>query len=448
MNARELILDMLMSILEEQKMSHYVLKDCLTKHSELEKWDRAFLSRVTTGCVERKITIDMDINRFSKVKVNKMKPIIRNILRMAVYQIKYMTQVPDSAICNEAVKLAKKRGFTGLSGFVNGVLRGMLRNKEELLCEPKNLTLEEQFSYRYSMPIWLVRYWLAHYKKDKVEQMLSFFLEEKETSIRCNESKASIEQLTDMLSKEGVTTAKGHLLKEALLLKEYDSLDRLDSFQKGYFQVQDESSMLVGKIAGVQPNDYVIDVCAAPGGKALHLAELLKGTGTVDARDKTEKKVALMKENLKRTGYTNIKVKAFDALVLDETVVEKADVVIADLPCSGLGVIQKKPDIKYNITEEMLYSLASLQKEILKVVSRYVKPNGTLIFSTCTVNPKENEENVEFIERELGLQLENMESFLPEKSHKETTKSGYLQLLPGEYGTDGFFMARFKKINR
>ena len=381
-----------------------------------------------------------------------MKPIIRNVLRIAAYQIEFMEQIPDSAACDEAVKLVKKRGLAGLSGFVNGLLRNLSREfQKNQGFDTSKMSPTESLSYRYSMPEELVDFWLVSYTKEQVEDFLKSFQKTKDTSIRVNESKISVEELTKLLSEEGVEVKEGTYLSKARRISSYDSLGSLPSFAKGYFQVQDESSMLVGTIAGVKAGDYVIDVCAAPGGKTLHVAELLlmaggkKNPGVVDARDKTEKKVALIKQNLERTGYTNVLVKAYDALQYDETVKEKADVIIADLPCSGLGVIGKKPDIKYNMTKETMDELATLQKEILTVIIQYLKPGGTLIYSTCTINPDENERNVEFIQNTLQLRPESLDSYLPEKLHTETTKLGYLQLLPGESGNDGFFISRFRK---
>lgn len=447
MNAREIVLDMLLGILEEKKLSHYVIKDGLSRHKELEKTDRAFISRLTTGCVERMITLDYDINKFSKVKVHKMKPVIRNILRMGVYQIKFMDQIPDSAVCNEAVKLAKKRGFTGLSGFVNGTLRSMAREKEKLNAAPAHLNEQESMSYEYSMPLWIVTDLCEAYGADKTKEILTAYLLPKRMTVRLNTSKMPASEIEAMLTKEQVKFLPGRMVPDARILEGYDSLERMDSFAKGYYQVQDESSMLVGLISGIKTGDYVIDVCSAPGGKTLHAAELLQGKGHVDARDKTESKTALINENVKRCGYDNVSVKAWDALVLDTDSVGKADVVIADLPCSGLGVIGKKSDIKYNMTKEMMHELALLQQEILKVVTKYVKEDGILIYSTCTINKEENEKNVDFLTKELGFVLEPIDSLLPKAVCSETASKGYQQILPSDCNTDGFFVARLRKPN-
>lgn len=453
MNARDIVLTMCLKINEDKLPSHVVINETLKNYKDLSKQDRAFISRLCLGVLEHKQRLDYDLERFSKIKVKKMKPVVRNVLRIAAYQIEFMEQIPDSAACDEAVKLVKKRGLSGLSGFVNGILRNLSREFQKTKgFDVSKMNEIDRLSYQYSMPKELVEFWVKSFHREQVEEMLQAFLEPKDTSIRVNESKISISELVDNLVKEGVEVRDGSYLTNAKRISSYNSLTALESFRKGYFQVQDESSMMVGQIAGIKAGDYIIDVCAAPGGKTLHAAELLlkaggeKNPGHVDARDKTEKKVSLIGQNLERIGYLNVSVKVFDALELDESVHEKADIILADLPCSGLGVIGKKPDIKYNMTKEMMSELAKLQREILSVVVSYLKPGGVLIYSTCTINPEENEENVRFITDTLKLQPESLDIYLPEKLQCETSKQGYLQLLPNKTGVDGFFISRFRKV--
>lgn len=436
---REIALDIVMEITVGGNFSHKVLKKALGDYQYLEKYDRAFIQRLCEGTIERLITLDYIINQSSKIKVNKMKPLIRNLLRISVYQIKYMDNVPDSAICNEAVKLAKKRGFTNLSGFVNGVLRNIIR-------EPEKSVLPDDLSIVYSVPEWLVNELLTQYNRETVKNIFEASLHESETSIRLDTNKASKEELNDMLKEENITVKNGNYLPYAFKITNYNYLTEVGPFKKGYIQVQDESSMLVGQICGVKPNDYVIDVCAAPGGKTLHIASILNGTGHVSSRDVSEYKINMIRENISRLGYENISTKVFDALTLDEESIEKADIVIADLPCSGLGVIGKKPDIKYNMTKEKLDNLVILQQDMLKVISRYVKKGGTLIYSTCTINQMENIKNVEwFLNSNDDFTLENIDEYIPETLQCESTKKGYLQLIPGIHDTDGFFIARLRR---
>ncbi len=430
---RELVLGILLEVTEKGEYSHLMLRSVLDKYQYLEKKERAFITRLTEGTLERMIELDYIIDLFSKVKVKKMKPVIRNIMRMAVYQIKYMDTVPDSAACNEAVKLATKKGFVNLKGFVNGVLRNIVRNLESI-SYPDREDMVKYLSVTYSMPEWIVKKWMKTYDHDTVENMLQDFLKEKPTTIRWNRDKMSKEGLVDSLTKAGVLVSQHEYLPYALLISGYDYLGDLEAFREGAFSVQDISSMLVAQIAEPKEGDRVIDVCAAPGGKALQMAEMLQGTGSVEARDLTEYKVGLIQENIERLGLSNITARVWDATVLDEKTVGQADIVIADLPCSGLGVIGKKTDIKYKMTEEMQQELVLLQRRILSVVKNYVKPGGKLLYSTCTINEEENignarwflEENPEFV----NVPIDGKEC---------------LQLLPGIHKSDGFFIAAFRK---
>lgn len=452
MNAREIVLDMLIEVIEKDKHSHLVLSRTLGELNDLDKKERSFITRLLNGTIERLITLDYDIERFSKIKINKMKPLIRNLLRMGMYQIKYMDQVPDSAACNEAVKIAKKRGFQSLSGFVNGILRNAIRNKESLYEYPKEIPTSERLSLIYSTPLWIIETLTKQFDYDTMEAILASSFEEKTTSIRVNESKISKKELIQTLIEEGVSVEEGDYYPLALKIKNYDSLERLQSFQKGYYQVQDESSMIVGMVAGVKPGDKIIDVCAAPGGKSLHVAELLtvveKGTdakGSVEARDLTDKKVALIKENIQRNHASNLTAKVMDASLLDEDSIESADIVIADLPCSGLGVFGKKPDIKYKMKPDQQKDLVKLQRQILNVVTKYVKKGGTLLYSTCTINREENEENLKYILDNFPFEVESLDEYLPKNLIGETTKNGYIQLIPGVHSTDGFFISRLRR---
>lgn len=447
-NVRELSLEVLLKVLEDGEYSSAVIGQMLTVYQYLEKQERAFFTRLCEGTIERALELDYILNQFSKVKVKKMKPVIRNILRMGVYQLKYMEQVPDSAACNEAVKLAQRKGFHNLKGFVNGVLRNVGRNLNKISYPSKEGQPILHLSICYSMPEWIVTRWITQYGLEQTEAMLKASFSERPTTIRCNCEKISIEELKKTLTKEQVTVEDGVYVASALRISDYNYLQKLDSFQSGLFTVQDESSMLVTLAAGIKEGDQVVDVCAAPGGKSLHAAELLHGTGNVSARDLTEVKISKIQENKQRLGVKNLDVKVWDATVKDESVEAGADVVIADLPCSGLGVIGKKNDIKYKVSPERIEELATLQRQILQVISLYVKTGGTLIYSTCTVNQTENEENMHWIENELGFTLESLDPYIPQKLHSDTTKQGYLQLIPGVHKTDGFFLARFRKSEK
>ena len=279
------------------------------------------------------------------------------------------------------------------------------------------------------MPEWIVEKWVKDYGDSTTKQILADFLNSNRTTIRCNLTKISREDLKNKLEEEGVTVEVIPEVKEALVISNYDSLQRLSSFQNGEFYIQDLSSMKVAEIANPQKDQYIIDMCAAPGGKSLHLAEKLEGTGMVDARDVSWKKVDQILENKKRIGLHNLEAKLQDATILDPESVDLADIVIADVPCSGLGVISKKVDIKYKMTPEKIKEIVILQRQILEVAGTYVKANGFLVYSTCTINREENQENVQWF-------LQKFPDF--ECCFEE-------QILPIDGKQDGFFISKLEK---
>ena len=444
-NTRNIILDALIEINEKNGFSHMVLSDVLLKYRYLPSEDRSFISRTVLGTVERKITIDYILNLFSKVKADKMKPVIRNILRMSVYQLIYMKGVKEFAVCNEAVKLASKRGFATLKGFVNGVLRNISREKENIAYPDRN-DIVAYLSVAYSTPEWIVEKWIKEYSPETAEEMLRAQFADRPLTIRCNTLNCKKDELAERLRNQGITVNDKLCIEEALEISGYDSLDKIKEFEDGDFFVQDLSSMLVCHGAMPKKNDYIIDVCAAPGGKSLHMAEMLAGTGFVEARDLSERKTALINENIQRLGLKNIKATVMDARIPDADAVNKADIVIADLPCSGLGILNKKPDIKYNTSPDKCDELAALQKEILKVASQYVKKDGILCYSTCTVNKSENEENVRWFIKEFPFEIVDIKDRMPKEMHRFINDEGMMQILPDENGNyDGFFITVLKR---
>lgn len=443
-NEREIALAVLLEVTENGKYSHIMLRDVLSKYQYLEKRERAFITRVVEGTLEHMIEIDYILDQFSKVKVKKMKPVIRGILRSAVYQMKYMDSVPDRAVCSESVKLAVRKGFSGLKGYVNGVLRSIARGVDSVQY-PSEKTAE--LSVRYSCPEWIIRMWGRSYDRKVIETMLQEFQCEKRTPIRCCLHRNEPDILKKRLEREGVKVYPHPYLPYAFEISGYDHLEELEAFQDGSFTVQDVSSMLVGELADPPQGARVIDVCAAPGGKALHAAEklLLKGGGCghVEARDLTEQKAELIRENIRRIGLPNISVLCRDASVPDEASGETADVVIADLPCSGLGVMGKKADLRYRASQEGIEELARLQRKILSCVQAFVKPGGVLLYSTCTVSPVENMENVQwFLEEYPEFALDDIADRLCPQLREYVAEKGCLQLLPGVHKSDGFFITR------
>ena len=384
-NSREMILEILLQIEEEGEHSHIAIRNALSKYQFLPKQERAFITRVCEGTLEYRIQIDYIIDSFSKVTVDKMKPAIREILRSAVYQLKYMDSVPDSAVCNEAVKLTQRKGFYNLKPFVNGVLRTVAREMNQVRFPAREENVVRYLSIKYSMPEQLVNRWLDAYGEEITEKILADFLEEKPVTVRCRTYLNSVEDTCRSLENQGVHVQPASYLPYARYISGFNHILALDAFIKGKILVQDVSSMLVAEVANPQKGDYVIDVCAAPGGKSLHVGDKMEGFGTVDARDVSQYKVNLIEENIQRINSINVQARVQDATLFDQDSELLADIVLADVPCSGYGVIGKKPEIKYRVTPQKQDEIVILQRTILDRASNYVKPRGSLIFSTCTI---------------------------------------------------------------
>lgn len=446
-NIREISLEILMEITEEEAFSHIVLRQVLEKYQYLEKRDRAFITRIVEGTLEHMIQMDYIIEQFSNVPVYNMKPLIRNLLRMSIYQMKYMDSVPDSAVCNEAVKLAQRKGFYNLKGFVNGVLRSSARRLNHVKYPDPGLEPLHYLSVKYSFPIWMLSKWVAQFGYEKTERICRDSHMERPTTVRCNLARASKEEIVEELESQGITVKQHPYLDYALEISDYNYIKGIAAFRKGWIQVQDVSSMLVAEAAAPNWGDTCFDVCAAPGGKSLHVADKLMGSGHVEARDVSEAKVRMMQENIDRANLINIQAVLKDATIPDPASVKKADIVLADVPCSGLGVIGKKQDIKYKMSEKQQQDIVRLQRKILSVVQEYVKPDGVLIYSTCTIGADENQYNIKWFLENYPFRLESLDPYICDELKSRTTKGGYIQLLPGIHRSDGFFIARLRRID-
>ncbi len=444
---RELVLDLLLEWEKTDAFSHHLIRQVLDKYDYLSSQEKSFMKRLAEGTLERQIELDYVIGQFSSVPVKKMKPLIRNLLRMSVYQILYMDAVPDAAAVSEAVKLANKRKFTNLKGFVNGVLRSISKSKESIAYPDKEKDLKNHLSVKYSMPMWLVEHWIKGYGEKQTQRMLEGLLEIRPVTIRVSNqlSVREREQWLKEVEASGAKVSAHPYLDNAYCLCDLEGIGNLPGYDEGYFVVQDVSSMLAIEAAGLKTGDQVIDLCAAPGGKTMYCAEKVGKTGRVESRDVTEFKVSQILDNVERMGLSWVDATVWDAREEDPTLFETADVVIADVPCSGLGVMGKKRDIKYRMTPESMDSLVQLQKDILKEAVKYVKPGGVLLYSTCTIHRKENQDMAKWIAENFDFRLEDMTPYLPQLPEMDSAKEGYLQLLPGVHETDGFFFARLRK---
>ena len=433
MDTRKISFDILKKIETEDVYVGDVLDSALRTMQFSDKRDRAFITRLVEGVTERRISLDFLIAKFStKGKKQEKKVDTQIILRMGIYQIRYMDSVPDNAAVSEMVNLTKSLGYEGLSGYINGLLRNVARAKQERKLDSY---LVSRMDTRYSTPQWLCDFFVKTYGKDVARAILEDQYIEHDTVVRVNTLKTTAAELKDSFEKTGITVKAGILSERSLRISGYDSIRRLPGYRDGLFVVQDETSTYTVEHIGINPGDKVLDICAAPGGKSLLAYELTCGTdkdgnkvsGTVCSRDISENKIEKIRENAERLGVTSLNLEISDATELDETLAslpddEKFDVVIADVPCSGLGIMGRKNDIKYHMTADIMKDLSEQGLVILKNASQYVKPYGRICFSTCTINPAENGDVVR--------------AFLDSSDFSILDERTFLQ---GVDGSDGFY---------
>lgn len=438
---RETALKILFDINENDAYSNI----SVNKHLEggnLKGVDRAFATDLVYGTVKWLFQIDYIIDKFSSVKLKKLSPWILNILRLGIYQLLHTDKVPVSAACNTSVDLAKRYGHQASSRFVNAVLRNVAKNIDKLPY-PDKANLAEYFSVIYSHPKWMVERWIELFGIEFTEELLKSNNEIPDFTIRVNTLKTARNQLVELLHKEGIKTRIWKYIEEAVILENPASITRLKAFKNGLFQVQDESSMLVSKVLDPKEGELIIDVCSAPGGKTTHIAQLMNNKGTILARDVHPHKLKLIEDTAARLGIDIIKTEIFDACQLDDKMLGKADRVLVDAPCSGLGIIRKKPDIKYSKNLREIDNVVSLQRKILSNAAQYVKVGGCLVYSTCTIQPEENIDNVlSFLSKNKQFKLIGFEELLPKNLKIDSSNEGYIQLYPNINQTDGFFISK------
>lgn len=386
----------------------------------------AFIRELTYGVLENKILLDYYIDRLVKTGAASLKASDRTILRMGIYQLGYMDSVPEYAAVNESVVLAKKY-CKGRSGFINGVLRGYIAKKDELTLPDRNEDGVKYLSVKYSYAPWIIELWLEEYDFDFVEELLAAGNETPETTIRFNWMKTLKKDLMDKLQERGFEVENGRMCSNAIYVKGSGLLES-EMYNGGLFSIQDESSMLVAEKLDPKHGEIIMDVCAAPGGKTMAIAERMNNTGKIIASDIYRRKLDLIDREAARLGMKNVETRSWDATRVDSSMIGKADRVLVDAPCSGLGVIRRKPEIKYKERTQELDMLPRKQLAILSASAGYVKVGGTLLYSTCTINPYENQRVVDdFLKKNPRFEVEEM-----------------VQLLPNKDGTDGFFICVMK----
>lgn len=413
-----------------------IVLDSMLGEAKLDQRDKAFASALFYGVLERRITIDILIRRYSAIPPEKLDPEAAEVLRMGFYQLLYMNSVPDNAAVNESVELIKELGCPKASGFVNGILRAFVRNGKN--ADFSRLPGIERLSAEYSAPLWLCKKWCLEFGPQRTQRALRACLGAPPIYARVNTVKADAHAVCEALSTEGASAKPAEIFQNAIII-ESPALQNTKAYRDGLFHVQDISSQLCAAALGAKAGERVLDVCAAPGGKTFTVAEIMENKGEVVACDLHAKRAKLVKTGGERLGLGIITARANDATVYDESF-GKFDKVLCDVPCSGLGVIRRKPEIRFKKPED-LQSLPKIQYRIAAASAKYLKEGGVLVYSTCTLSRDENENVVK--------QLMEREGLLPEKLPEELQKysaDGYsVTLLPGEINSDGFYFARLRK---
>ncbi|TSB46361.1 16S rRNA (cytosine(967)-C(5))-methyltransferase RsmB [Alkalicoccobacillus porphyridii] len=439
---REAALDVLLKIEKNQAYSHLLLNET-RKSAGLDRRDSALLTEIVYGTIQRKLTLDYYMKPFLKKGSKKLDTWVLVLLRLSMYQMIYLDRVPERAIVHEAVTIANKRGHKGISGMVNGVLRAFQRAQRPAFEQIENPL--ERLSISTSHPEWLLKRWIEQYGEHEVEKMCAENLLPASLSMRINTTKTNREDLLRELEEEGIE-ARAAELSEVGIVIEKGAVFESKAYLQGKMTAQDESSMLVAQALAPEAGMEILDTCAAPGGKTTHLAELMNNQGSVQAFDLHTQKIKLIKDQAHRLGLSIIKAEAMDArkLVHHQPVYDR---VLVDAPCTGFGVLKRKPDIKWAKSEQDVKQIAKVQADILAAASTCVKKGGRLVYSTCTVDKAENEGTVQQFLRNhpdfvLDEQLSNRLPFEPEANRYQT---GMLTVLPQDYQSDGFFIAALLK---
>lgn len=445
-SSREVALDILTAVDQHQAYSNLLLNKSLQKHA-LDRADAALATEIVYGTIQRLNTIDYFLGRLVSKGLGKLQPWVRNLLRLSFYQLRYLERVPDHAIVSEAVNIAKRRGHSGISGMVNAVLRNAIRRKEELQLPPE-LPESQRIALQHSHPEWLVERWLQQLGAERTERICEANNVPPHVSIRVNPLKTSREQLLRLLQTSGAADAAPSPLAPAgVIVSGGGNMALTPAFAEGLFTIQDESSMLVAAAVAPAAGMTVLDCCAAPGGKTTHLAELMGDRGTVYACDIHEHKRKLIEESAERLGLTSVRALTADARKLGGRFpAESFDRILLDAPCSGFGVIRRKPDLKWTKTEADVQDIVKIQRELLEEVHRLLRPGGVLVYSTCTIEREENEGNVmrflqEHPDFELApIQIEGLPAPLVEAAAR-----GMMRIDPDVCHSDGFFIAKLLK---
>ncbi|OIJ09852.1 16S rRNA (cytosine(967)-C(5))-methyltransferase [Anaerobacillus arseniciselenatis] len=444
-NVREVALDILLQIEKNQAYSNLLLNQTI-KREKINEKDIGLLTEIVYGTIQRKNTLDYYLSQFVKIKLKKLDDWVLVLLRLSLYQIIYLDRVPERAVVHEAVELAKKKGHKGISAMVNGTLRSLLRQGVPSFNKIEDPI--EKLAISYSHPIWLTKRWIDQFGEDKTKAVCEINCTPPMVTARVNKMKVrNIDEVIEKLEGEGVICERGDLSDDAIKVIK-GTLPNTTAYKEGMVTIQDESSMLVARALGAMPKMKVLDSCAAPGGKTTHIAELMNNEGEICALDLHEHKVKLIDEQASRLNLSIIHTKATDSRKANEVFEKESfDCILVDAPCTGLGVIRRKPDIKWQKQEADIERITLIQKDILSAVAPLLKKGGTIVYSTCTIDDLENEEVVKsFLNEHSNFELdETLKERLPKKLEGLYNK-GMVKILPSDFNTDGFFISSLKKI--
>ncbi|MBQ7656979.1 MAG: 16S rRNA (cytosine(967)-C(5))-methyltransferase RsmB [Clostridia bacterium] len=440
--SRKVALEIFQDVVRKDAYASLSLDDRL-KNTNLPQLDKRFCASIVYTTLENLIRIDYALSFFLK-DAESLEPTVRDILRISACQLLFHDRIPENAIVDEAVKLTRGAGLEGLTGLTNAVLRSMVRGKDEIKWPAKEEGAK-YLSIMYSVPLWLAQRLTDAYGPETAEAICSFRTQAHYTVIRPNLNQYTDEAFEALLQKKVWEVEKGAVAHAYRVRKAAEIAQDAD-YLAGHFSIQGESSMLAAQAVNVKRGMQVLDCCAAPGGKTAYMAEQMTGTGRVYAWDVHEHRVTLIRAMAHRLHLENVRPVVRDASVLKDDLISSMDAVLLDAPCSGLGVMDNKPDIKYRATPESVKELTGIQEKLLDTCCQYVKRNGTLVYSTCSVLPEENGEQVKrFLQKHPEFVLSPLPDAIDEKFRKEYTDTG-LQLLPHRDGVEGFFIARMRRI--
>ncbi|MBN3950333.1 MAG: 16S rRNA (cytosine(967)-C(5))-methyltransferase [Nostoc sp. NMS7] len=426
-----------------------VALDRVLQKVNLADCDRRLLTELIYGSVRRQRTLDTLIDQLAKKKSDQQPQDLRTILHLGFYQLRYQERIPASAAVNTTVQLAKENGFSGLTGFVNGLLRQYIRLAEKIKTDPLQLPENpvERLGILHSFPDWMIQVWLEQLGLAETEQLCEWMNQSPTIDLRINPLCTSIEEVEAALQSAGILVRRiPHLTQALRLIGSAGSIQKLPGFKEGWWTVQDSSAQLVGHLLDPQPGEVVIDACAAPGGKTTHIAELMADKGKIWACDRTASRLRKLQENSQRLNLQSIQICTGDSRHFSQFQ-NTADRVLLDAPCSGLGTMHRHADARWRQTPESVRELSVLQKELITHTSTFVKLGGVLLYATCTLHPAENEQVISaFLAESPDWQIESAKGFeFADSAH--STPQGWFKVWPHRQDMDGFFMVRLRKTN-